>query len=76
MITKPKNTDNIIFKITNGKYLGQLVKEGRRKFNLSFAQFAFMSSMSKHQLTKLESGKTDVLLNRELHSMGYFIKNQ
>lgn len=68
-MNKPRNTDNIILTIKYGKYLGELIIEGRKRFRLTALQFMFMSCMSRYELKKLETGKVEFLLNRELRSI-------
>ena len=68
-MNKRRNTEYIIFNITCGDELGSLIVEGRKKFRLSIPQFMFMSMMTRHELKKLETGKTDTILNKELRSI-------
>lgn len=64
-----RRKDLYIFNIRSGIYLANLIVEGRRKFRLSRAQFAFMAQLSMYKLKKFERGEVKTIFSGDLRSM-------
>lgn len=61
--------DYVRLNIEAGIYLGSLIKSGRRRFNLSAAQFTFMSQLSRYKLQQLERGEAKEIYSGKLSSI-------